>query len=196
MLFPTATFAVFFVLVLPVVVAPDATRPPVAAVHHRVELRLLRVVGLALRLPARRLHRVEPAARRAHRTHVGSRPAEGTAHARPRREPRGARLLQVLRLLRQLDRQPPRRRRPGRAARAALDRAAGRHQLLHVHGDQLRGGHLPRRDRADDAREVRGLPLVLPAPRRRPDRPARRADSRSSTRRATRAVSTRAAPST
>ena len=56
------------------------------------------------------------------------------------------------------------------------DHPAGRHLVLHVHGDQLRRRHLPRRLRADDAREVRRLPLVLPAPRGRADRPAGRAD--------------------
>ena len=62
-----------------------------------------------------------------------------------------------------------------RPARGALDPAPGRHLLLHVHGDQLRRGRLPRRLRAGRARDVRRLPLVLPAPRRRADRAARRA---------------------
>ena len=43
--------------------ADDALAAPLAAVHHRRELRLLQLVGLALRLPAGRLHRLEPGAR-------------------------------------------------------------------------------------------------------------------------------------
>ena len=75
------------------------------------------------------------------------------------------------------------------------DRPAGRDLLLHLHGDQLRRRHVPRRLRADDAREVRRLPVVLPTPRGRADRPARRADpaARHATR--IRGASTRAAPS-
>ena len=96
--------------------------------------------------------------------------------ARARREPRRARLLQVLRLLRHLERQPALGRRARHAARGEVDRPAGRHLVLHVHGDQLRRRRLSRRLRADDARELRRLPLVLPAPRRRPDRAAGRAD--------------------
>ena len=44
--------------------AGDAEAAPLAAVHHRRQLRLLRLVGLALHLPARRLHALEPAPRR------------------------------------------------------------------------------------------------------------------------------------
>ena len=47
-----------------------------ARVHHRRELRVLRLVGLALRLPARRLHALEPPARGA------DRPLRRGAHAR------------------------------------------------------------------------------------------------------------------
>ena len=87
-----------------------------------------------------------------------------------------ARVLQVLRLLRQLEPEPALARRARHAARRPLGRAAGRDLLLHVHGDQLHRRRLPRRLRAGLAREVRRLPLLLPAPRRRADRPAGRAD--------------------
>ena len=63
-----------------------------------------------------------------------------------------------------------------RAARGALDPPSGRHLLLHVHGDQLRRRRLPGRLRARRARDVRRVPLVLPASRRRADRAAGRAD--------------------
>ena len=43
----------------------------------------------------------------------------------------------------------------------------GRDLLLHVHGHQLRGRHPPRATRAGDARRVRRVPVVLPAPRGR-----------------------------
>ena len=57
MLFPTATFAIFFMIVLPLSWAAHARRGALAAVHHRRELRLLRGLGLALLLPARVLDR-------------------------------------------------------------------------------------------------------------------------------------------
>ena len=156
--------------------ADDALAASLAAVHHRRQLRLLQLVGLALRLPARGLHALEPGARRSHLANAHTIAAQGSARPRPGREPRRARVLQVLRLLRLVDRQPALGRRAGRAARAPVDRAPGRDLLLHLHGDQLRRRRVPRRLRADDAREVRRLPVVLPAPRRGPDRPSVRAD--------------------
>ena len=62
-------------------------------------------------------------------------------------------------------------------------------------GDRLRRRRLPARLRAGRPRDVRRLPLVLPAPRRRADRPAGRADPAARRRRATRATSTPRAPS-
>ena len=155
--------------------AADAEGPPLATVHHRRELRVLRVVGLAVRLPARGLHAVEPGARRTNPPRNRPVPAKGAALARPRRQPRGARLFQVLRLLRRLERQPPLGRRPRCPRRPSFDHSPGRHLVLHLHGDQLCRRHVSRGDRAHDAREVRGLSLLLPAPRRRADRQARRA---------------------
>ena len=147
-----------------------------AAVHHRRELRLLQLVGLAVHLPARRLHPLEPAAGGADLARPRPVPAQGAPRPRARRQPRRARLLQVLRLLRLLDRQPAVGRRAGRAPGAEVDRAPGRDLLLHVHGDQLRRRRVPRRLRAHDPRAVRRVPLVLPPSRRRPDRPPLRAD--------------------
>ena len=66
-----------------------------------------------------------------------------------------------------------RRARSVLAAAAGRDPPAGRDLVLHVHGDQLRRGRLPGRDRAG-ARWLRRVPVpgVLPAPRRRADRAA------------------------
>ena len=155
--------------------AADAEGPPLATVHHRRELRVLRVVGLAVRLPARRLHAVEPGARRTNPPRNRPVPAKALLWLALAGNLGGARLFQVLRLLRRLERQPPLGRRPRCPRRPSFDHSPGRHLVLHLHGDQLRRRHLSRRDRADDAREVRGLPLLLPAPRRRADRAARRA---------------------
>ena len=148
-----------------------------AAVHHRRQLRLLRLVGLALRLPARRLHA------------SGTRCSRVAIHRAPRRR-HGARRCSSLARRRQ-----PRpcsatsstttsssRRSHNLLSAIGLDVplelrsivAAGRDLVLHVPGDQLRRRHLPRRLRAGDAREVRRLPLVLPASRRRADRAAER----------------------
>ena len=52
---------------------------------------------------------------------------------------------------------------------------AHRHLLLHLHGDQLRGRHLPAPARAGQAARLRRLPLVLPPPPGRSDRAGRRA---------------------
>ena len=156
--------------------ACDERHAALAGVHHRRELRLLRLVGLALRLPARRVHDLEPRARGADRPQHGGADAEAAALDRGRRRPGRARLLQVLRLLRQLVPQPGGPGRDRATARHALDRAADRDLLLHLHGDQLRRRHLPARLQAGHAREVRRLPLVLPASRRRADRPRQRAD--------------------
>ena len=86
-----------------------------------------------------------------------------------------ARLLQVRRLPRLVGRERPD---PARAAVqhvGALGDAADRHLVLHVHGAVVRDRRLPRRARAGRLPAVRRLPLVLPAPRRRPDRPRQRA---------------------
>ena len=52
--------------------------------------------------------------------------------------------------------------------------APGRHLVLHVSGAQLRHRHLPSRLRARTADQLRDVPLVLPARRRRTDRPCTR----------------------
>ena len=176
MLFPTATFAIFFLIVLPLswLLMPKVHRwRPFIIVASYVFyawwdwrfILLLAVCTVWNQVLAVRIHRSH-----------GRGAAQGVAVARARRRSRAARLLQVLRLLRQLERQPLLRRRAERSDRRPLDRAAGRDLLLHVHGDQLRGRHLSRRLRPDDVREVRRLPVLLPASRGRADRPARRAD--------------------
>ncbi len=156
--------------------AAHAARRSLAAVHHRGELRLLRRLGLAVLLPPRLLHRLEPGLRRRDPRAGRHTDAEVAPRRGARGEPRRARLLQVLRLLRHVDEQPVRARGHRPPARGALDPPAGRDLVLHVHGDQLRRGRLPRRLRPRRLRHVRRVPVVLPAPRRRPDRAARRAD--------------------
>ena len=51
---------------------------------------------------------------------------------------------------------------------------ARRDLLLHLHGHQLRGGHLPRRAAARPWHRRDGLPVVLPPPHRRAHRPRHR----------------------
>ena len=176
MLFPTATFAIFFLVVLPLswLLMPHGERW--RAVHHRRKLRLLRRLGLALLLPARVLDPVEPGLRArdpraARRTRAEVAPRRGADW-----KPRPPRLLQVLRLLRHVDQQRLCVRRDRRPGRDALDHPPGRDLLLHVHGDQLRRRRLPRRLRPGRSGEVRGLSLLLSPPGRRAHRPAGRAD--------------------
>ena len=147
----------------------DAIPARLAGLDPACELRLLRLVGLALRLPARRLDARQPRAGRRDPSRDDDRRAQDVADARTRVRPRAARLLQVRELLPQLRGQP---------VRAVVDRArrpARRDLLLHVHGDLVRRRHLPRHPRARLPRPLRGLPGVLPAPRGRPDRPRERA---------------------
>ena len=124
MLFPTVTFALFFADRAAGVVGADAAPAGVARVDPARELRLLRVVGLALRLPARRVDGRQPRPRRRDLPH-------GAAVARGRRcstlgahvRSRAARLLQVRGLLRQLGRErarQPRCDRAGRRCRSAI----------------------------------------------------------------------------
>ena len=86
MLFPTITFAVFFLRRLRGELAAHAAPPPVEVVHHRGQLRVLRLVGLALRPAARGRHVREPGARRADRARAraaaAARAAKALARAR------------------------------------------------------------------------------------------------------------------
>ena len=175
MLFPTATFAIFFMIVLPLSWALMRNGERWRAVHHRGELRLLCRLGLALLLPPRLLDRLEPGARARDPPPLLETCEEAAARDRARRKLGRARVLQVLRLLRHLDEQSLRAGGDRRAARGAVDPPSGRHLLLHLHGDQLRRRRLPRRLRASRPGHVRGVPLLLPTPRRRPDRAAGRA---------------------
>ena len=175
MLFPTATFAIFFLVVLPLswLLMPrgERWRPFIVAAsfvfYSAWDWRFVLLLAASIvwnQAFALAIHR--RAEKRARKRLLAR---------RGRREHRGARLLQVRRLLRHVDEQRLRVGRRRRAARGALGRPPGRDLLLHVHGDQLRRRRLPRRLRADRPREVRGVPLVLPAPRRRADRAAGRA---------------------
>ena len=101
-------------------------------------------------------------------------------------------LLQVLRLLHHLDREQLERHRRQGVAAALPDHPADRHLVLHVPGDQLRRRHLPGQGRTSSAPRLRGLPLVLPASRRRPDRAGRPSSCPSCNERPTLATSTAA----
>ena len=173
-LFPTATFAIFFLIVLPLswLTMPGRTAGGRSSSSRATSSTAGGTGASSSCSPAARSG-TSVLAVRIHRARVAV-PAEGAALARARREPRRARLLQVLRLLRQLERQPAVGRRPRRC------RSALRSIVLPVgisfytfkaisYVVDIYRGEL----RADDAREVRRLPLVLPAPGRRADRPAR-----------------------
>ena len=175
MLFPTATFAIFFMIVLPLSWAlmrsGERWRAFIIAAsfvfYAGWDWRFCFLLAFSIvwnQAFALAIHR--RSSKRARKQLLGHRIG---------RKPGPARVLQVLRLLRHRGEQPLRARRHRRAARGAIDPPPGRHLLLHVHGDQLRRRRLPRRLRAGRPRHVRGVPLVLPAPRRRPDRAAGRA---------------------
>ena len=141
-LFPTVTFAVFFLIVLPL---SWALMP-----NQRV-WRVFIVVAsyvfygwwdwrfVFLLAASTVVNHVLAVA--IYRAPTQSMP-EGAAHARGRVRPRPARVLQVRGLLRELVRQRVRDELPRERD------AAGRHLLLHVHGDLVRRRHLPRRARA------------------------------------------------
>ena len=169
MLFPTATFAVFFLIVLPVswLLMPSqrAWRVWILLASYvfygwwdwRFVFLLVAstVVNHVLALAIYRARAV--------------RLAQGVPDAGRRIRPRVPRVLQVRGLLRQLVRQ---------RRRDVVDRhrrAAGRNLLLQLHGDLVRRRHLSRRARAGVVLALRRLPGVLPASRRRPDRASERA---------------------
>ena len=145
-------------------------------VHPARQLRLLRLVGPAARLA--------PRARQHDRVGVG---AVGRGDRRRPRAPapdagrRGGaaaapRVVQVLRVLRAQRHERVRVPRAPSAAAAAAGAPADRHLVLHVHGDQLRRRRLALRDPGVAVARRLGVPLVLPAPDRRSDRPRRGAD--------------------
>ena len=170
MLFPTATFAIFFLIVLPLswLTMPKVHRwRPFILVASYVFygwwdwrfIFLLSAAPSGIRCSPSASHRATAQAQK-----------KALLDDRPGREPRRARLLQVLRLLRRLVDAWRRSWACDLPRSSEVDHPAGRHLVLHVPGDQLRHRHLSRRHRADDARDVRCLPLVLPAPRGRADR--------------------------
>ena len=148
MLFPTATFAIFFLIVLPLswlaMPRPHRWRPFIIAASY-----VFYAGGTGASSSCSRAHALEPRARRPHPPARRAVAAEGAALARARRatsacsatsstttssSARRDNLLSVVGL-------EPAARRCGRSS-------AGRHLVLHVHGDQLRRRHLPRRLRA------------------------------------------------
>ena len=129
--------------------ADDEARQALAPADHHRQLRVLRLVGLALRLPARRLHALEPALRRPDRAHA--RAVE--AQAAPRRWPSPATSACSATSSTTTSSSARRTTWPTWSALGlplgdADDRAAGRDLVLHLHGDQLRRRHLPARLRA------------------------------------------------
>ncbi len=168
MLFPTATFAVFFMIVLPVSWALHAAPARMDGLDPARELRVLRLVGLAVRLPARGLDGGEP------RLAVGifrsATAAARKALARPGRRLQSVppRLLQVLRLLPQhrLRLLRPARLRPSHRVNVALPVGISFFTFTITYVvDVYRGELVPA------SFSLRALRLVLPAPRRRPHRP-------------------------
>src|SRR5439155_21937623 len=150
---------------LPRPLAVEPTPSPVEGLHDRRQLRLLRLVGLALRVPAGRRDGDRAGGRPRGRARAGS---QATAPS-PRRHgdrPSGPpRLVQVLRVSQPQLRQRAARDRAGTAASAHAGRAPDRHLLLHVYGDQLRRGRVTRRAADGLVAGRRRLSLVLPASR-------------------------------
>ena len=173
MLFPTITFAIFFL----VVYAPNWLLMPrlrlwkwmiIAASYvfygwwdWRFVLLLVAATivnqGLGVQI-----------AGRARGAAAGRRPA--LARPRRRRQPASARRLQVLRLLRREPQRRARRVRARRAAAAAAHHPAGRHLVPRVPHAHLRDRHLPRAARAGAGARLRRLRGLLPVPARRPHR--------------------------
>ena len=192
MLFPTVTFAIFFMIVLPLswllMRSGALWRPFIIAAsfvfYAGWDWRFCFLLAFSIawnQVFATAIHRRrDPRARK--QLLVG----------RARRQPRAPRLLQVLRLLRHLDEQPVRARRAStcRSRRRSILLPVGisffTFQAISYVVDVYRGDFAP-----VGARDVRGLPVVLPPPRRRPDRAARRVHPAARPRRATRATSTR-----
>ena len=137
MLFPTVTFAIFFLLVLP----PRGCSCRGIGwrlVHARRELRLLRLVELALLLPARLLDGRQPGLRVGiHRERPTDPP--GPARRRRRVQPRHARATSSTPTSSSA-RPTNILERFGLDAAHHIDlrRAARRHLVLHVHGDLVR----------------------------------------------------------
>ena len=175
MLFPTATFAIFFLIVMPLswltmhsprrwrVVMITASYVFYSAWDWRF-IFLLAGCTVWNQLFALRIWRTRDQGRR-----------KALLIIALAGQPRRARLLQVLRLLRRLRPGPAHPARRRRDDRRPQRRPPRRDLVLHVHGDQLRRRRLSRRLRADVVHEVRDVPLLLPPPRRRPDRAPERA---------------------
>ena len=184
-LFPTVTFALFFAVVLPVSWAAAAAPARLARLDPARELRLLRLVGLAVRLPARRVDRRQPRPRRRDLPHAAAARAQAAARARARRSTSGCSATSSTRTS-----SSARSTTPIGTSWIADVVAAGRHLLLHVHGDLVRRRHLPRRARAGVASRAsrssrRSSRISSPA-----RSSARASCCRSSSRRATRGGST------
>ena len=130
-------------------------------VHDRGERRLLRLVGLAFPLAAGRQRCRQPASGSGRGTQRLGDGAQARSSRRARLQPRPARLVQVLRLLRHLVRQHARLR---RAAHLATDagRPAGRHLVPHVSRPHVRPRRLPRQAEPRSHRRLRALCRLLP----------------------------------
>ena len=180
MLFPTAQFAIFFAIVLPVswwlMPRQPLWKPFVLLASYVFYATAnpkfcLLLGGITLWNQA--------AAKLIHRSGDDAPPAVADDR-RGRRRPPDARRLQVLRLLHPGHRPRPPQPRARPAAAARDDRPPGRRQLLHLPGDLLHRRRQAPADRAgvDDRRG--DLPQLLPPPDRRPDRPRPASSSPSS----------------
>ena len=170
MLFPTITFAIFFMIVLPAswLLMPRRERWKIfmlAASYFFYGYWNWRFVFL---LAASTV--VNQVFARAIFRNEAERTRKALLAGCRRRQHRPARLLQVRGLLHPVLEGRPRLRRPVGRQHDHRGHAAGRDLVLHVPGPQLRHRHLPRRLRARAAHQLRDLPVVLPARRRRSDR--------------------------
>jgi hypothetical protein len=134
----------------------------VEAVHPPRQLRLLRLVGVALRAAPGAQRRRQPAVRHGDREGGDGRRQKVAAGRGRRREPRRPRLVQVLRLLRDLCGQLPRRVPPQCGPSAPAHCAAGRHLVPHLPGAELRRRRLSRQAAHVVAARLRRVRRLLP----------------------------------
>ena len=178
-------------------VARDGEHAALARLHHRRQLRLLRLVGLALRLPARRLHALEPRSSRSRST--ARRRARAGRRCSWSRSPATSRCSATSSTTTSSSARrttwPTRSGWGCRSSTRSIVLPVGisffTFMAISYVVDTYRGDFEP-----VTLGRLRRLPLVLPAPRRRADRARRRAAPADGDAAATRAGSTRAAPST
>ena len=166
MIFPTVQFALFFAVVLPLSWAlmprQRLWRPFILAASYyfyaAADWHYVFLLAGSTVVNQTRRHRYRPPALREG--------PQGGADHRDHPRPRHAGRLQISGLLQRLHQQLS-----GTLPRAAPSGPACRRVLLHLPGDLLRRGRPPRPHPAGQAARLRHLRVLLPAPRRRTDRP-------------------------